>query len=174
MRQRSSPKFNIKNLDALKFGFSPLHCLLRSFDWFIKAKTYSDIKSYAAYGEVQQGLVATQKAFLQERFRKYFRIKLFMPRPGGGTFIDGNAVREAFKRPATFSRLIDFPEDLVRDFYTLITAVTSGADVKPDEFRELANSWLDRFHSNSLISWNTLRDRRNFWDFMSVLKLNCL
>ena len=106
LRQRSSAKFNIKNLDALKFGFSPLHCLLRSFDWFLKAKTYSDIKAYAAYGEVQKSLVALQKDILQERFRKHFRIKLFMPRPGGGTFIDGNAVRTAFRRPATFSRLV--------------------------------------------------------------------
>ena len=157
LRQRSSPKFNIKNLEALKFGFSPLHCLLRSFDWFIKTKTYSDIKSYAAYGKVQQGLVATQKAFLQDRFRTYFKIKLFMPRPGGGTFIDGNAVRDVFRKPALFSRLIDFPEDLIRDFYTLLMAVVSGADVKPDTFRDLANSWLDRFHGNPSISWNTLR-----------------
>ena len=156
MRQRSSPKFNIKNLDALKFGFSPLHCLLRSFDWFLKVKTYSDIKAYSAYGKTQQSLVATQKDFLQERFRTYFRIKLFMPRPGGGTFIDGNAVRTVFRQPALFSRLIDFPEDLIRDFYTLMTAIVSGADVKPDEFRALADSWLDRFHSNSSINWGRI------------------
>ena len=147
--------------------------MLRSFDWFIKTKTYSDIKSYAAYGEAQQALVSLQKSFLQERFKHYFRIKLFMPRPGGGTFIDGNAVRTVFQRPATFSRLIDFPEDLVRDFYTLLTAVVSGADIKPDVFRELANSWLDRFHSNPSISWNTLRDHVQV-NFMLVLKLNCL
>ena len=48
LRQRSNPNFNIKNFEALKFGFSPLHCLLRSFDWFIKAKTYSGVRSYAA------------------------------------------------------------------------------------------------------------------------------
>ena len=98
------------------------------------------------------------KEELQPRFRKYFKIKLFMPRPGGGTFIDGSAVRTAFRRPATFAHLIDFPEDLIRDFYTLMTAIVSGADIKPDEYRNLANSWLDRFHSNPDISWNTLRD----------------
>ena len=81
-----------------------------------------------------------------------------MVKQGGGTFIDGNAVRTCFSRPETFAHLIDFPVDLIRDFYTLITAVVSGADIKPVEFRLLANSWLDRFHSNSSISWNILRN----------------
>ena len=48
LEKRSSPNFSIKNLDALKFGFSPLHCLLRSFEWFLKNKTYSGIRAYAA------------------------------------------------------------------------------------------------------------------------------
>ena len=80
-----------------------------------------------------------------------------MPKQGGGTFIDGNAVRTCFSRPETFARLIDFPVDLIRDFYTLITAIVSGADIKPGEFRDLADSWLDRFHSSSH-NWNILWD----------------
>ena len=45
--------------------------------------------SYAAYGDADQALVAEQKLSLQRKFKKYFRIKVFMPKPGGGTFIDG-------------------------------------------------------------------------------------
>ena len=81
-----------------------------------------------------------------------------MPKQGGGTFIDGNAVRTCFSRPKTFAHLIEFPVDLIRDFYTLITAIVSGADIKPAEYKALADSWLDRFHSNSSINWNILRD----------------
>ena len=151
---------------SIRAGFKPLEAL--AFDvleWqpfrVVRNGTEDQIQAFELrlsclpakilLGEAQQGLVANQKAFLQDRFRTYFRIKLFMPRPGGGTFIDGNAVRTCFQRPATFACLIDFPEDLVRDFYTLLTAVISGADVKPDQFRELANSWLDRFHGNPAI-----------------------
>ena len=50
---------------------------------------FSDVMSYAAYGEADQALVADQKMILQRKFKKYFRIKVFMPKPGGGTFIDG-------------------------------------------------------------------------------------
>ena len=96
-----------------------------------------------------------EKEDLKYKFRKYFKIKLFTPRQGGGTFIDGNAVRDCFKRPELFARLIDFPVDLIRDFYTLITAIVSGADIKPAEYKALADSWLDRFH-NSSHNWNIL------------------
>ena len=78
-----------------------------------------------------------------------------MPKQGGGTFIDGNAVRTCFSRPKTFAHLIEFPVDLIEDFYTLITAIVSGADIKPQAYRDLAESWLDRFHS-SAHSWNIL------------------
>ena len=74
----------------------------------------------------------------------------------GGTYIDGNAVRAAFRRPVAFSHLIDFPVDLIRDFHRLIVAITSGADVSPTKYKELADSWLDRFHRNEFISWNVL------------------
>ena len=107
-------------------------------------------------GEAQQLLVKFMKEDLQKRFRKYFRIKLFTPRPGGGTCIGGSECRTAFQRPAMFAHLFDFPEDLIRDFYTLITAIVSGADINPNEYRDLANSWLDRFHGNPDINWNTL------------------
>ena len=40
LRQRHNAKFAIRNFEALKYGFSPLHCQLRCFDWFLKAKTY--------------------------------------------------------------------------------------------------------------------------------------
>ena len=112
---------------------------------------------YLFSGEAEQLLVQCEKEELQYKFRKYFRIKLFMPKQGGGTFIDGKAVRDCFSRPETFARLIDFPVDLIKDFYTLITAVVSGADIKPAAFRDLADSWLDRFHSSSH-NWNILRD----------------
>ena len=74
----------------------------------------------------------------------------------GGTYIDGNAVRAAFRRPVAFSHLIDFPVDLIRDFHRLIVAITSGADVSPIKYKELADSWLDRFHRNEFINWNIL------------------
>ena len=83
LRKRHCDDFSIKNLDALKYGFSPLHCELRSFEWFLKNKTYCEVQNYAAFGEENQESVATQKILLQRRFKKYFKLKIFMPKQGG-------------------------------------------------------------------------------------------
>ena len=48
------------------------------------------------------------------------------------------------------------PADLIRDYNTLMTALTCGADISPSEFEVLAESWLDRFHDNEDLNWNIL------------------
>ena len=45
---RHSPHHRVKNRDALKYGFSPLHVRLRSFDWFLKTRTYRDVRYHEA------------------------------------------------------------------------------------------------------------------------------
>ena len=80
LSERSSDKFHVKDKENLLFGFSPLHIMLRSFDWFLKNKTYSDIRQYSAQGPVQQAYVAAQKRKLQKRMNKHFRVKVFQPK----------------------------------------------------------------------------------------------
>ena len=45
------------------------------------------------------------------------------------------------------------PVDLIRDYNTLMVAITCGADIHPAEFEKLAESWLDRFHDNEDLNW---------------------
>ena len=35
----------------------------------------------------------------------------------------------------------------------MIDALSSGHDIDPDKFKELADSWVDRFHQTNM-SWN--------------------
>ena len=48
LSKRRSRHFKVQNKAALKYGFSPLHVKLRSFEWFLKCKTYSDFKYHEA------------------------------------------------------------------------------------------------------------------------------
>ena len=79
----------------------------------------------------------------------------------------GNAVRKAFSKPVTLSHILDFPVDLIRDFWTLLSCLTIGVDVSPTKFQELADSWLDRFHGNSFLNWNTLVSIISYFDSKS-------
>ena len=70
--------------------------------------------------------------------------------------MDGRCSRIAFAEPENFSKMTGMPIDLIRDFDALVVALCCGAKINPIEFEALANSWLDRFHSNPNISWNVL------------------
>ena len=70
--------------------------------------------------------------------------------------MNGRTARLAFAEPEKLSQLTGVPVDLIRDFDALVVALCSGADISPIAFEGLANSWLDRFHSNENISWNIL------------------
>ena len=100
--------------------------------------------------------VATQKIALKREFKQAFGIELWKPRSGGGSTMDGRTSRLAFADPQKLSQLTGVPIDLIRDFDALVVALCSGADINPAQFEALANSWLDRFHSNHNISWNVL------------------
>ena len=84
--------------------------------------------------------------------------------------MDGRTSRLAFADPEKLSQLTGVPMDLIRDFDALIVALVSGADINPIQFEGLANSWLDRFHSNPNISWNVLSPtvRSYFCSFILV------
>ena len=48
LRLRRSPHFRVKNKNALRYGFSPLHVRLRAIDWFLKTKLNGDFKYHEA------------------------------------------------------------------------------------------------------------------------------
>ena len=93
---------------------------------------------------------------LQNAFKKEFGIDLWKPRSGGGTSMDGRCSRVAFANPEKFSEICGVPVDLIKDFDNLVVALCCGADINPVEFEKKAESWLDRFHENTDISWNVL------------------
>ena len=125
LSKRRSKHFKVKNKEALKYGFSPLHVRLRSLEWFLKCKTYSDFQYHEARyvkfsvtnfltfvhffyfrGDINKGLVAAQKLVLQQKFKDAFGVRLWKPKPGGGTYMDGRCSKLAFSDPEKFSEII--------------------------------------------------------------------
>ena len=51
-------------------------------------------------------MVAAQKIELQRKFKEAFGVKLWKPKPGGGTYMDGRCAKLAFNNPEKFSELI--------------------------------------------------------------------
>ena len=57
-------------------------------------------------GDANNRSVAAQKIILQQRFKDEFGIKLWKPKPGGGTYMDGRCAKLAFGNPEKFSQII--------------------------------------------------------------------
>ena len=68
-------------------------------------------------------------------------------------FFLGRTSRVAFKNAEKFGNIVALPEDLIVDLRRMIDALSSGHDLDPDKFQELADSWVDRFHQTGM-RWN--------------------
>jgi hypothetical protein len=75
---------------TLEFGISPLHCLLRTFDWLLKFALHQDFNYWQARG-ANKAKKQARKDELKISFRTEFKVRLFEPRVGGlGNSHDGN------------------------------------------------------------------------------------
>ena len=95
-------------------------------------------------------------AALQDEFKTKLGLSVYKPNPKGGNSNTGRTAKRAFENPAIFAEITGFPEDLIRDFDTLVTALACGEQVDPVAYKALADSWLDRFFANKDINWSIL------------------
>ena len=65
----------------------------------------------------------------------------------------GRTSRVAFKNADRFGNIVALPEELIVDLRRMIDALSSGHDIDPDKFQELADSWVERFHETNM-DWN--------------------
>lgn len=65
----------------------------------------------------------------------------------------GRTSRVAFKNADRFGNIVALPEELIVDLRKMIDALSSGHDIDPDKFQNLADSWVDRFHQTNM-QWN--------------------
>ena len=146
-----------KNQDVLSYGFSNLHCKMRTFEWVCKASNYRDVKSYQARGSENKTKVLMRKNELQKDFKEKLGLDVFKVRKSGGTSNTGNTARVAFANPEIFSEITNFPVSLIKKLKILFDVIdTTSHEVDPDKFDEFCQSWLDEFFASN-VSWNVLR-----------------
>ena len=98
-RSESKTNFKPKDCEVCRFGFCLLHAKLRSFDWFCKNYFYQDIRNWACPKE-KRHLYDARKKELQDNFRSYFGVLVYIPLSGGGnsnTVSFNSFVKKLFK-----------------------------------------------------------------------------
>ena len=56
----------------------------------------------------------------------------------------GRTARVALKNAEKFAEIVNLPVDLIVDMRRMIDALSSGHDLNPDKFQDLADSWIER------------------------------
>ena len=59
----------------------------------------------------------------------------------------------SYKTPQKLVKIANLPVGIIKDMVTLIDAMSSGYDLDPTKYQNLADSIQDRFHRTSM-TWN--------------------
>ena len=147
---RASPKQMSKrhgkwkvNENHFAFGIACLHVRLCAFTWLCKGFLYADFKRWSKDGPEEKALIDARMKELQRRFKEELELPVYFTSETGNSN-DGNCARKAFDNYETFARIIEQPEDLVRDLGYMIDMINSSNPLDADKFEEFANDWLDR------------------------------
>ena len=93
------------NIDALKYGLSPLHAYIRFFECVLHIAYRIDIQLWRVTKENKEKL-ESKKAKIQNDFRKDLGLIIDVPSPGGsGTSNDGNSARCFFEEYEISARI---------------------------------------------------------------------
>lgn len=105
-----------------------------------------DIKKWQARSEEEKLICARRKAKIQEILWDELGLKEDKPKPGGsGSTNDGNTARRTFQKPELFAECLGLNPTLIRNFSTILIAISCHLPIDPEKFEELCDSTNDLY-----------------------------
>lgn len=128
-----------KKVDESKyeFGLSPLHALIRFFEYFVHVAYKLDVKKWQVRSANEQMLVAAKKKFVQTEFRERLGLIVDKPKSGGsGTSNDGNTARRFFSNSEISAEITGIKKDLIDRCWTILQCLNSGYNINTTKFKD--------------------------------------
>ena len=131
----------IPNPNSLQFGISPLHAWIRLLELILNIAYRLYVKKWQMRSVKDKAEFARRKKEVQEILWQKLRIKVGIPiSVGAGTSNDGNTARRAFKNPAVLATCLGLDEQLLRNFRTILIALSCHLPIDPVLFGDLCNA----------------------------------
>lgn len=130
-----------KKVDESKyeFGLSPLHALIRFFEYFIHVAYKLDVKKWQSRSANDNMLVAAKKKHVQAEFREKLGLIVDKPKSGGsGTSNDGNTARRFFSNSEISAKIIGIKKELIDRCWTILQCLNSGYNINKTKFNDFA------------------------------------
>lgn len=130
-----------KEVDESKyeFGLSPLHALIRFFEYFVHVAYKLDVRKWQARSANDKMLVAAKKSYVQTQFRERLGLIVDKPKSGGsGTSNDGNTARRFFSNSEISAEITGIKKDLLDRCWIILQCLNSGYNINKTNFEEFA------------------------------------
>lgn len=126
------------NQDNLSFGLSTLHAWIRCFECLLHISYRLDVKKWQLRDASDKVVVKQRSTIIQDRFKKEIGLVVDKPKPGFGNSNDGNTARRFFANPELSAEITGLDVTLIKNFDTLLRALSSGFDINIESFKLLA------------------------------------
>lgn len=126
--------------DASKyeFGLSPLHAMIRFFEYFIHIAYRMDFKNWQASKEFKP-LYESRKKEIQTQFRERLGLIVDKPKSGGsGTSNDGNTARRFFMNSEISAEITGIKKELLDRCWIILQCMNSGYKIDSKKFNDFA------------------------------------
>lgn len=125
----------IINKESFSFGLSTLHAWIRLFECCLHIGYRIEIKVYQAKGDNKEK-VKIRKHQIVDAFKKELGILVDQPKPGYGSTNTGNTARTFFRNFQKSSQITGVSEELIRRFYVILQAISSGFEIDIAKFQQ--------------------------------------
>lgn len=133
------------NDNALVFGISPLHSLIRCFECLLHVAYRLDIQKWQARGEESKISVANRKLEIQQNFREKLGLIIDVVKQGGGTTNDGNTARKFFANSTLSAEITGLKEEIIIRFRVILQVISSNKKIRSELFRQYCLETAEMF-----------------------------
>jgi hypothetical protein len=131
--KKFDPSTHRINESALSFGISPLHCLIRCFEFLLHLSYRIIVKEWRIVGKLKEEF-QKQKQYIQEQVHQRLGLIVDVPKQGYGNTNDGNSARRFFENPALVSEITGVDENLIYRLSILLKVISLGLEIDSTKF----------------------------------------
>lgn len=128
----------VANTDNLGFGLSTLHAWIRCFECLLHISYRLEVKKWQLRDAADKANMKQRSTNIKNRFKNEMGLIVDKPKPGYGNTNDGNTARRFFGNSELSAEITGLDEILIKNFGTLLRALSSGYDINIEKLKILA------------------------------------
>ena len=127
-----------ENENSYQYGLSTLHAWIRCMEMILNISYNLSFQTWAATSEEKKRLKQEKKILVQKRFREELGLIIDKPRQVSGNTNHGNTARKFFYNASCSAEITGVDENLIRQFYIILQALSSGVMINAESFGSYA------------------------------------